>query len=911
MQDIRIFVASSKELVAERNALAYLVLAKAEEFERRGFRVRLAKWEYVDPRMTEARTEDRYLDEMFNCDAALVLFRNIAGMYTREELDKALAAEKAGTARLKAHEILFAADGAPDSDAARLRASLSEGAYGVWSGADELRARFLALVDRVAAMDGLVDAKEDGLRMMSAFLAADDELAADRDAFADMVLNLNDILARRGVRVKLRFYDSARHREILEASEMALVLYHTNCNAFGPEQMRDAYDRTRRDENPRRLYVFFRDDGAATDAGFAAFRDGFAENLGHFFCRFENADTLKLNFLLSLENALGEGASFVKLGGRTVTADGLEVGEITKLPMVANNGGLNDLLAEVERVSAAFEAQREICRGDPENDAAYAALLKISTKKNELEAELGKEMSRSFDLAKRMAAVSAKEANETIARARNLLDQGRMKEAVELLDGASSEIDALLGDIAGLEDLMERKLQTLSAWIDVELFRADAVLAFAAEPFASRFAKAEGIYRGLLAKSEKVLEKRRPLDLVKILVLFAALYEKTGDIARQIPLLERALTLFRAAAGAQGADSQGVVAYFLDRQGVCHSRLNRLPEAEKALTASLEIRRRLAAEDPGRFEPALARSLNNLAVCAHLPAARPREAGEAEKELREALEIRRRLAQADSGQYGGEVAESLVNLANAHQVLAVLGGTGADHLAEAEKELREALEIYRRLAGARPAEYEGFLAATLHDSAVLHRDSNRLEEAEKECREALSILRRLADENPAKYDGEVAASLLVLGAAHGKMGRLEEADGALREALVLYRRLADDDPARFKESVAMAMEALADNCVARGDAHRGAGRLEEADRELREALALYRGLAGGNPAEFDKRVASSLCGLYSLHNMMGRYAEAARECREALDIYRRLPGRKPRFFLFRLRLAALLLRLLA
>ena len=48
MKDIRIFVASSRELVRERNALAFLVLSKEDEFAARGLRVRLAKWEYVE-----------------------------------------------------------------------------------------------------------------------------------------------------------------------------------------------------------------------------------------------------------------------------------------------------------------------------------------------------------------------------------------------------------------------------------------------------------------------------------------------------------------------------------------------------------------------------------------------------------------------------------------------------------------------------------------------------------------------------------------------------------------------------------------------------------------------------------------------------------------------------------------------
>ena len=61
MKEIRIFIASSMELLPERNYLSYLTQAHEAEFEKRGFRVRLSKWEYVDPSVTGGRTEDRYL----------------------------------------------------------------------------------------------------------------------------------------------------------------------------------------------------------------------------------------------------------------------------------------------------------------------------------------------------------------------------------------------------------------------------------------------------------------------------------------------------------------------------------------------------------------------------------------------------------------------------------------------------------------------------------------------------------------------------------------------------------------------------------------------------------------------------------------------------------------------------------
>ena len=304
MKDIRIFVASSRELERERNYLAYLVLANEEEFARRGFRVRLAKWEYVDPKMTAERTEDRYLEEMYNCDAAIVLFKNIVGTYTREEMDKAIAAEQGGWSRLKAHRILFSAAGAQDSGAARLRESLSSDGYGVYSNMDELKEAFLSLVDYVAKCERLLDAPSDKhVHKIAAFLAADGELAEDRNAFADTVLNVNDLLEQGhlNVRVQLKFYDPANAEKVVESSEMGLVLYGTNYRVLGREDVERIHARMKDGkQNPKCVYVFFRnlDDFAeeVLDEAFKRFRSELESRFEHFSCHFGDANGIRAVF---------------------------------------------------------------------------------------------------------------------------------------------------------------------------------------------------------------------------------------------------------------------------------------------------------------------------------------------------------------------------------------------------------------------------------------------------------------------------------------------------------------------------------------------------------------------------------------------------------------------------------------
>ena len=866
MKDIRIFIASSKELERERNYLAYLVLAKTEEFERRGFRVRLSKWEYVDPKMTSARTEDRYLDEMYNCDAAMIIFKNIAGMYTQEEMAKALATVKAGTARLKVHRILFSEEGVLDSDAAKLRETMSEGSYETYKDVSELRDKFLSLVEYISGLDGLTDVDESRLRTVSAFIAADDELATDRNAFADTILNLNDILARRGVRVKLSFYNTEHHREILESSDMALVLYDTNYKAFSPDQMRDAYDRTKREENPKRLYVFFRDeDESKLDQAFVEFRNGFAENLGHFFCRFENADTLKLNFLLSLENVLGEGASFVRLDGRMVKADGLEVGEIAKLPMVAHNQRLVEVQNDFAAIKQKFEAQREVCRQHPEDNVQYAVLLKLSAKKREMEKKIDDELSRAFDLAKRMSAISAKNANETVAKARALLDDGRIDEALEVLDGSRSEIDDLLGDILVTDDVLERKLEGLEAWIEVEFFHVDTILAHTKFSVNERFDKSESLYKMLLSKAEAMLEKYRPRLLAKILRRFAKLYGKQHDTISPVALLNRAITIYEAQE--------------LLKPGSCRYEL--------ALTAQALANKQRANELPVEAEKGFCRSIALL-----------REVGDAAKgDLADCLDDLSDLYEYDMNQTGKAISgyEEMLSIwtelykANPSRhakdyglALGTFGKACARNyrVVECEKAWTDRLEIVRRLFASDERNNEEALASALKDMGMILHWRHRYEEAQTYYAESLEHYRHLAKEDPNSYETEMASLLTRIGLLNYWNNQHEKALNSYRECVEIYRRFSTAYPGKFDDVLAVALEEYA-------TVFKDINRLNEAEELLNEALGLLRELVKRNPVRYEGKLSSCLKRLGNLFMETNRLKEAETAYIECMDIARK------------------------
>ena len=927
MKEVRIFIASSKELVRERNYLAYLTIALSDDFERRGLRVRLSKWEYVDPTMTKERTEDRYIEEMLKSDAALVLFKNVLGKYTQEELKSAEEAEVAGNVRLKHHRVLFSNETDPslNGDLTNWKRTLRPGSYGEFSGFDDLRREFLALIDSVGTKDLAECDADPAERQVTAFLAADDELAIDRDAFADMILNLNDVLTKRGIRIRLLFYNAEKHRDILDASDMALVLYNTGCKTFGPAQMSDAYDRTKRMENPKRLYVFFRDsDNKPLDAGFADFRDGFSENLGHFFCRFENVDTLKLNFLLSLENMIGDSAgSFVRLEDKTVKAGDLEVAEITKLPSVANNSGLNDLLAKVTELSRRFKDQQEKCRKSPEDDLLYDGLLAISEEKNRIQSQIDKELSMALNLAKRMATISITETNENILRARNLMDEGRIKEAIDLLDGASSSLRRrrVLKRAEERADEEGEEIREIIAGNEVEFFRAEAVLAYTEMPFEERLEKAKSIYRCLVEDIEGYaascsVRHKDEVDgmLADILRRYAKVNMDASDSIASIPLLERSVVLYKEI-GQRGnctyAFKRFVAELNMARQyelnnssreaearyvgslkelqedqslkelqkddlaARAHGGLGRiyffqhnLRAAESEFGATLELARKLALTSPEKYSDAVADSLNGLASVHH----HMNQIDLATNEYEECVRIVR-------DQKPG-AAENKDNLAGYLSNFAVLL-RDQKRYDECERVLGESMALRRELVTLNPMKYGKDLADVLVDFSILYNAKDECGRAAECLTEALEILRPLSRRNWDRYVGDLTTVTFNLAFIHNKLKDYAGAERGFDEAIAIARKASGSNPARFTSLFAFAL------CGA-GRFKTGRGSLTEAEQLLDEGLKLNRSLAEQSPEKFEPEVSFTLRALADAHMRLEKLADAEREAEESLSISRRL-----------------------
>ena len=89
MKTIKIFLASSEELKAERLQMADLVGHLNTVLSKQGIIIQLVEWEYLDSSMGPLHKQEEYNRELRDCEMCLVLYWTRFGMYTKIELDTA------------------------------------------------------------------------------------------------------------------------------------------------------------------------------------------------------------------------------------------------------------------------------------------------------------------------------------------------------------------------------------------------------------------------------------------------------------------------------------------------------------------------------------------------------------------------------------------------------------------------------------------------------------------------------------------------------------------------------------------------------------------------------------------------------------------------------------------------------
>ena len=666
------------------------------------------------------------------------------------------------------------------------------------------------------------------MKTVKVFIASSDELRIERLEFSDLILQMNRILKPRGVEiepVKWEYLDASmgplckqeEYNRELKTCEMCLVLYWRRFGDYTKSELDTAYSELCAGRNPRKLYIYFKE---AEDISqeLKNFKESFSTDYGHFFCRFENVDTMKLNFLLQFEQFMNQSAvPMLKVRDSKVEIDGTPLVELGNIPFVENNPEYHHLLRDIR-------AKQQMVLKYPQIPDLRQELNMLQDRREAMEQSL-------LDTAKLITKLSTETTSVRLSEAMRLFEMGDNKGADAVLNLDEIKQDAL-SNANRLDALKEMEADALKAL-------ESNIMEYRMKIKRLQNSMEEGwVQKAVAVYGEAITIARNRISPEK----FAELLLAYADFVcgnKQYHLVgstyEEALSIYRSLATQNSEDYKCAVAGTLNNLAILHYDIRRFDEAEQEYEEALKICRELAEKNTETFEYVVALTLNNLANLHYCT----QRFDEAEQEYEEALKISHKLAEKNPA-FESDVIRTLNNLA----VLQY----GIQRYDKAEQEYEEALKVSRKLAERNPA-FTSDVARTLNNLAILQYGIQCYDKAERNYEEALKIHRDLAEKNPDAFKGDVAQTLNNLANLHSDIRRFDEAEREYLEALKIYQDLAEKNPEAFASDVAWTLNNLA-------ILHMDNDKPEMALTEFKEALEIYKRveLTTGIPNERVKEI---------------------------------------------------------
>ena len=755
------------------------------------------------------------------------------------------------------------------------------------------------------------------MRRVKVFVASSEELHMERLEFTDMIQQLNRVLRPRGVEVepvKWEYLDASMgpehkqeeyNRELREC-EMCLVLYWRRFGEYTESELDTAYGELCAGRNPRKLYVYFKDSDEVTPE-LQAFKDSFATRYGHFFCRFENVDTMRLNFLLQFEayqNEIGEGGMLTARGGR-VEADGVPLVELGRVPFAARNPEREQLLADVER------ARRRVAKY-PDDEELVAETRELEERLQQMEGSL-------LDTARLITRLSMKASSARLEEAKRLFEAGdnRGANAVLRLEDIDREAE---GNARRVREAREMEREALAALaVNVEEYRMKVrTLANGMEKGWER--EALQVYEQMTSVTRGVLTTGEWLALAMEYADFASLHRRHTVAER---MYQACLGLYR-----EEIKDEAGLAETLQKLAREHVALGRLEEANKEMEEAFDTipvdedekvffaKEAAILVEQGRVNVALAnfykaKDCFDSALKLYKDAGGKKRYGKEMEAIKEEIKASERRQRE---QFGGIITDEDWVFPSFGEFMASGGRLGSmtDEDTDAEdadeeeypaepataapspetnnttaaspaKTIEEQMQELFAKAAALEAEKKQPTAEAARDweekakRALKARDVSGTRDG---WRNALGIWRKLAEESPEAYKIHVADTLRELIPHYILDEDKPLVKDAAKEVTTIYREYAEREPEAYEER-------LADVLGEMGQAYAQIRNYGEMTGIYTEIIHIYQQKAEGTeqPGSYTLKLAKALGNRGVVHYQQERWEEAEDDFIEAIALY--------------------------
>lgn len=198
------------------------------------------------------------------------------------------------------------------------------------------------------------------MKIKKIFLASSNELKEERDSFAKFIREINEVMKLQNIELEAEqweFKDKAiqgqriqdMYNDTLANCEICIVLFWTKCGKYSQEELEFAYNKFKEGLNPRKIYVFFKnDDSKKATKELIKFKKDFPNRFEENFpVDYTNVDELRFNLLLQITMYLGNDSVSLSFNNHLI--------DCTKLPCFISNKENSEVLESYKKATANSE----------------------------------------------------------------------------------------------------------------------------------------------------------------------------------------------------------------------------------------------------------------------------------------------------------------------------------------------------------------------------------------------------------------------------------------------------------------------------------------------------------------------------------------------------------------------------
>jgi len=631
------------------------------------------------------------------------------------------------------------------------------------------------------------------MKTIKIMIAASKEMHEEKLEFSNLIEHLNEVLEPRGVELKRIKWNPETDGSIdefkskLKECEMCLTLYWRDLAGNSEQELNTAYQELKDGNNPRNLYVFFKEPTEDLTEALKDFKTNFVTNYGHFFCKFENVDTMNLHFILQFEayqnSVQDQQNKLINVKGGKVIIEGKEFVNIDNVPFAAFNKEYQRLQKELAEIDTQVIEVRTRHKAAPDNEDIEDELMAIKSKRKELAREFEKYQVHLYDVALIFAKTASEKYSDRMQKAREFFEKGNVIAADEILNMQEMKLEA-----ENEKKQFEQYRHNLELKINEFLLKSDIVMANTLLSIPDRYAEACEAY-------EQAIEIANTINydddkMCMIFFGYANLLMNFNNYERALLYYDKIIVILEKSE----VDISVKIAVFPAVYNAIAS-IKRIEKkrdnAVEVYISALKLTRKFKTDDNDFLNDYEAILLHNIGGT-YFELAKYEEA---ERYFTEAIGVLQKMDKSKS--IVTQTAIILYDLAHLYSNI------GKSNLAE--HNLKESLWLFKQLASLYPDHiYKSHIASCLSILALQHIEEGDFDQAEEELNFSLSNYRELndlerinklnvcttsilcSDESDWKYAALLAATLKNLADLHKRTNKYDKAEREYDESLNIY-----------------------------------------------------------------------------------------------------------------------------